>query len=65
MIKRMIKAHPIGNRMSRQATRSWPNPQATRAAGESTLFSVDQDGRIPDRSHTRGLSGRAGAGPPA
>ena len=32
-------------------------PQATRTAGRSMLSRVDQEGRIPDRSHTRGLSG--------
>jgi hypothetical protein len=32
-------------------------PQATRTAGRSILSRVDQEGRIPDRSHTRGLSG--------
>jgi hypothetical protein len=33
MINRTIKAHPTQNRMARQATRSWPSPQATRAGG--------------------------------
>jgi hypothetical protein len=42
----MIKGHPMQNRVPRQATRSWPSPQATRAGGGSMLFRVDRRRRL-------------------
>ena len=57
MLIGMIKAHPMQNRMPRQATRQLGRPKACCTAGGSMLSRVDQDGRMLDRSHTRGLAG--------
>ena len=54
----MVGQEPTDTESDDKASNSkTAQPVATRTASGSMLSRVDQDGRIPDRSHTRGLSG--------